>query len=180
MSLTRWAVTLALTSTCFPGIVLAQASPADLNRLRQMQFCDGIAKREARYACYDKITRQKNPVPEALPPVTEAPEHGKPKQAAKHSVAPSRSFGIETVKTKRPNTPTLPDQTIATVVSATDQGIGHWTITLDSGARWRMTEAASGFAPPRAGQSITIKRGSLGSFLMFVGHQPAVRVERIE
>ena len=65
------------------------------------------------------------------------------------------------------------------VISARDNGIGMWTVTLADGAAWRMTERATDFRPPRAQEQVTIRKGALGSYLMQVGKQAAVRVNRV-
>jgi hypothetical protein len=61
-----------------------------------------------------------------------------------------------------------------------DDGIGHYTVTLDDGARWKMTELQAQFVPPNPGDPIRIRKASLGSYLMDVKGQPAVRVVRVE
>ncbi|WP_404710667.1 hypothetical protein [Sphingomonas sp. MMS24-J13] len=69
---------------------------------------------------------------------------------------------------------------IAHATAATDNGIGHWLVTLDNGQSWKMTESVPSFAPPRPGDEVRIRKGALGGYLMDVNHQAGVRVDRVE
>jgi hypothetical protein len=44
---------------------------------------------------------------------------------------------------------------------------------------WQMTERASLFRPPEAKETVTIRKGALGGYLMEVGKQASVRVTRV-
>lgn len=156
----------------------AEVSQAELNRVQQIHACDAIARKSARYACYDRIERS----PHAEAPAAAAP----PARAA--AAAPERpaqaaqaDFGVESLPSERRARPAVAptEQIFATAVAASDAGIGHWTVTLDSGARWRMIERDPAFVPPKPGQAVRIRRVALGSFLLFVGKHPGVRVQRI-
>ena len=146
---------------------VAQVSQADLDHAQKVRACDAIARKSARYACYDKIDQ----APRA-PVAATAPSPVRAAQA---------DFGAESVPADRRarQQPALPEQIVATAVSARDGGIGHWTVTLDSGARWQMIERDPAFVPPKPGQAVRIRRVALGGFLLFVGQHPGVRVQRI-
>lgn len=67
------------------------------------------------------------------------------------------------------------DSTIARFAQA---GFGFWTLTLADGSVWRTIEANRNFFP-KAGQVITIKRGSFGNYLAAIRNQPTLRVTRV-
>lgn len=60
-------------------------------------------------------------------------------------------------------------------VRTTQDGLAIFT--LADGARWKQTDGGNAFA--KAGQTIKIKRGSLGSFLATLGKGSAFRVVRL-
>jgi hypothetical protein len=68
----------------------------------------------------------------------------------------------------------------AEVLSATDNGLLQWRITLADGAIWQMTERSSQFRPPAPHEVVRIRKGALGGFLMDVGKQASVRVTRVK
>ena len=65
------------------------------------------------------------------------------------------------------------------VTSARDNGVGMWQFNLADGAVWRMTERSANFRPPAPNETVTIRKGALGGYLMQVGRQASVRVERV-
>jgi hypothetical protein len=150
------------------GPVSAQAPASDASRLQAVDACGTITSKSKRLACYDAAAR--GAAPAAASP-TAAP-----------ALTPQQAFGIETIREdKRPaNQPRALDKIEARVVSASDSGIGQWLVALENGARWRMTETPAHFSPPRPGDTVRIRRASLGSFLMDVGKQASVRVIRVQ
>lgn len=66
------------------------------------------------------------------------------------------------------------------IASARSLGYGKWQIKLTGGAVWETTEASSPtMKPPRADDPIVIKRGSLGSYLLRIGGQRALKGKRV-
>jgi hypothetical protein len=55
---------------------------------------------------------------------------------------------------------------------------GNWAFTLEDGARWVQIVPKT-ISDPRPGQTITIKRASMGSFLAKVENRAAIRVKRV-
>jgi hypothetical protein len=151
------------------GVVAAPANAQ--NQARALQACGAIKSKSARLDCYDRLARG---APAAQP--AEAPD-----AAAQEAAPTAASFGRESIKRKRPRKEQQAESRItAEVVSATDNGIGHWLITLGDGAQWRMTERDDSFIPPRKGDMVTIRRSALGGYLMDAGHQVSVRVRRVD
>lgn len=55
----------------------------------------------------------------------------------------------------------------------------RWSIQLAEGGRWQTTEAWVVGSDPRPGATVSIRRGSLGSYVMKVGAERSVRVRRV-
>jgi hypothetical protein len=68
----------------------------------------------------------------------------------------------------------------STVRSARPNPYGGYTVALADKSVWSQTDDSPLGFPPRGGDSVTIRRGALGSFVMQVGRQPSVKVKRIE
>ena len=54
-----------------------------------------------------------------------------------------------------------------------------WAITFADGAQWQFTEGEANFQPPRRGDEVRVRRTGFGGYLMYVGRQPSVRVQRV-
>lgn len=66
-----------------------------------------------------------------------------------------------------------------TVSAATQDGLGHWAVTLQDGALWSQVDNNRLAVAPRAGQRVVINRGAMGSYMMRINNQPGIRVRRI-
>ncbi|WP_109354180.1 hypothetical protein [Sphingorhabdus sp. EL138] len=65
------------------------------------------------------------------------------------------------------------------IVSARQLRDGKWLMKLEDGALWRQTEVKSTMRSPKAGDTIVVKRGALGSFVAKVNGGRPVKVKRI-
>jgi hypothetical protein len=70
------------------------------------------------------------------------------------------------------------DEVQGVVASASQDGLGHWMITLQDGAVWIQTDNRRLALRPRPGQPVVVSRAALGSFMMRVNRQPGIRVRR--
>lgn len=61
---------------------------------------------------------------------------------------------------------------------ATPGANGRWTFELESGAVWRSIEAVDFAIEPRPGAKVTIRKASLGSFMMKIDTRPAFKAHR--
>ena len=63
------------------------------------------------------------------------------------------------------------------VRAARSDASGHWTMSLEDGAVWRQID---GFLTrsPRSGSKVSVRKAALGSYLMNIDGQAAVRVHR--
>ncbi len=169
-----------------------------------MGLCSRITKADARVECYDQVARDAAagrfqasaapaPAPQqnwAAPPQAVAPAPRTPQDWTAPPVAVATpqapqsgtGFGSESIRRTAEERRDVegPDSMQAQVASATDNGLAQWRVKLANGAIWQMTERVSLFRPPAPGETVTIKRAALGSFLMDVGSQGSVRVRRVQ
>lgn len=162
----------ALSLGAMSAAVYAQGSLPD-----QLATCARIGKKDARLECYDSIAR-------AAGQGSYSSSFGLPSGAAPAAPpAPGAPTGFGSEQVARPLAARAAesgqDELAATVSSARDNGLGMWQIGLSDGASWRMTERVANFRPPAPNESVTIRKGALGSYLMQVGRQAAVRVARV-
>jgi hypothetical protein len=56
---------------------------------------------------------------------------------------------------------------------------GGYIFRLQDGARWSQTDDKPLALPPRPGDKVVVKRGTMGSYFLTVGRQPGVKVQRL-
>lgn len=172
------ATILAATAASLMAIGAPAAAQVDdgivLNILRE---CAKIDDPTARLACYDNNIRNAGPRA-AIPGQMPRPQGG----GAPLAGSGAQGFGGEDVRTPdrfRP-APGSVQQIEARVSEIRPREPGIYQLTLEDGAQWRFAEGVSqGFRLPKAGSTLTIERGSLGSFLLRFDGQRAVPVVRI-
>jgi len=71
------------------------------------------------------------------------------------------------------------DELTAKIASARPIVGGKWQIKLEDGALWETTEASMTLDDPRPGNSLVIKRGPLGSYMMRIAGQRGLRSKRV-
>jgi hypothetical protein len=71
------------------------------------------------------------------------------------------------------------DQVSAKIASARQDASGKWTLRLEDGAVWQQIDVGGLTLAPKAGDTVTIRRASLGSFLASVEGRRALRVRRV-
>lgn len=160
-----------------PAAAMAQAPAAQQQRPQTFEAlvrCRAIADDAARLRCFD----------EAAAALQAAAERRDVVVVDRAQVRESRRrlFGI--------SLPGLPlfgggdndddevDHVEGVVASASQDGLGHWMVTLQDGAVWLQTDNRPLALRPRPGQPVLINRGALGSFMMRVNRQPGIRVRR--
>lgn len=146
-----------------------------VNILRE---CARIDDASARLACYDNNIRNVGGTPRSTVPGTVQVQGGSAPVAANNA----RGFGAEDVRTpERFAVPTSQLQEIdAKIAAIRPREPGIYAFTLDDGAEWLFAESvSSGYRLPRAGSTVEIERGALGSFLMRFDDQSPVPVRRV-
>jgi hypothetical protein len=145
--------------------------------------CATIADDSARLACYDEAFGRPAGAGSANPaaPAAAAP-------AAAVAVDPAakarEDFGLsEAAKQAREpsqDRPVVPTSVTGKVVQLTRSALtGEATVTLDNGQVWTEVEAYSGIVL-RKGDVVTIRKASLGSFLLVTPRNVATRVRRLK
>ncbi len=175
---------LLLAMTPIASMGFGSAALAAIDPIDAIGVCARISKKDARLECYDQVARDatsgrlqsSGPVAAAPPSNWAAPPAAV--QAPRPQVAPAATFGGEALRAG--SEADGPDAIRAEVASSTDNGLGQWRIRLADGAVWQMTERVSMFRPPAPREVVAIRKASLGSFLMDVGQQGAVRVRRVQ
>jgi hypothetical protein len=185
----RFARLLALLGASLPAAAGAAGS-AELAR------CAAIAAPEARLACYDalagraaqgqaaaRVAAPTTPSPAAAPAAAAAPPAPSPSATpATTTTAPpttppaaadAQSFGL--TKAQQHAVPEGPATIQAVVARVADDGAGHMYVVLDNAQTWLLPEPDSRLSP---GDTVTIRRASLGSYLMVTPSKHSYRVRR--
>ena len=66
-----------------------------------------------------------------------------------------------------------------TIRGASQTPYRKWLLTLQDGAQWEQIDGRELSITPRAGHSIKIRRGAVGSYLANVQNKTAIRVRRV-
>jgi hypothetical protein len=148
----------------------AQERPETLARL---MACRAVAEGTARLACYDA----------AASALDTAEREGEVVVFDRAQVAETRRqlFGFE-----MPTLPRLfgpdgsdPVESIETTLrGATRNNDGRWVFRLEDGGVWRQIDSERARFENRPGQTVRVRKATLGSFLLTVGDSRAVRVRR--
>lgn len=176
------------------AFMLVAASVATVPALakdRGLARCAAVVDSAARLACFEELAQSRGAAPAArsstatepaAPPVTEAASAAVRSAAPVDQAVKSRAeFGLsaDRIAARKP-VPDRPSDRLAAVVASIEPfGAGYWTFTTRDGATWRVLEARQSFRPPRPGDTVTLLRASLGSFLMIAQHQASIRVRRL-
>ena len=72
------------------------------------------------------------------------------------------------------------DSATGNVAAARQNGGRKWVVKLEDGAVWTQVDTAELFSDPKAGDPVRIRRATLGSYLMVIGRNRAIRAHREE
>jgi hypothetical protein len=155
----------------------AMAAPTDaqLPLVRGLAECQRQTEDAARLRCYDA----------AVAALTEATTSGKVVMVDREDVRKTRRslFGF--------SLPKLPffrgdnssddqqDELTAKIASFGPIGNGKYRVKLEDGALWETTESSSAINDPDVGDTVLIKKGPLGSYMMRISGQRALRAKRV-
>ncbi len=155
-----------------PSVLSAKPMPAGTPRnVQSLLDCRSIADSTQRLACYDKAA---GAVAEAINRKDLVLIDKERATAAKRSL-----FGFS-----------VPDfagllgggdikEIQGTVSGFTNNADGGLTIKLADGSVWTQTDDTPVALPPRRGDKVVVKRGTLGSYFLRLGSQPGFKVRRI-
>ena len=71
------------------------------------------------------------------------------------------------------------NQVESTVEGVVENGDGSWTVRLADGSTWTQTDDTPVALPPRRGDKVVVKRGTLGSYFLKLGSQPGFKAKRV-
>jgi hypothetical protein len=181
----RLALSAAILAACAAG-----GAPAKDNDVRNaLAPCVGISSGADRLACYDKLAGRvsaPNAGPVAAPPSATSPAATSPAPAASVVAAPApaaapteEDFGRSKVR-KAASSGAPPEiKSITAKVAAFGRSPNHRTqVTLDNGQIWEYQDDPDQLLS--VGDSVTIKRATLGSFILQTPTKLSHRVSRID
>lgn len=161
-----------------PAALPAQNSGA-ARGVEMFNQCAEVANDAERLACFDRVTREMRAAPRADGPAAAATTTRPmtPQQSARQE---REDFGFNQQRVREERAQPEPLKEITSRVAAAKVvGPGYWTFLLEDGAIWQMSELDSSFRPPNAGQTVRVRRGMMGGFLLDTRGQASVRVKRI-
>lgn len=171
---------LALTLFAAPALVLAPAASAQDSvvpnseaTLDQLRACRAIAAADARLACYDR----------EVGAVIAATEQGTLQVVDKAEVEETKrglfGFTLPKIKLFGGEDGQL-SELETTVTKVRQEGREGWVFTTQEGAVFRILETRMGWKPPQPGQTVVLKRASMGTVFVRVNGQIGVKGKRIE
>lgn len=188
-----WRSVLALGAVgLFQGVALGQSVDAPAELLA----CANVQDNFARLACYDRLNpprgamaAQAAEAPKAAPAPAPAPVHP-PAAAAAVAAAPvaaptisassaEAEFGLSERARRDQNERAEVDHIVAKVASVSERPRGELLLKLDNGQTWTQTERRLGTLI-KEGETVTISRGALGSFMLTSEAGVATRVRRVK
>jgi len=154
-------ILLLLAASIYPALVQAEVD-GSMDLKTQAQACAGIAKPDARLACYDK----------AFPPSETA--------KTTDEVKPEAQFGLSQHQLRERNPESSATTEIEAKITAVRiDGRGKRVVTLDNGHVWAILESNSkGFL--KAGDQTSVRKASLGTFMLLSPAGVALRARRID
>ncbi|WP_156904823.1 hypothetical protein [Ferrimonas senticii] len=171
---------LLLSSAAFASSAGCQSQSSHSDRLAcydqmadAISSCQSKSDKLERLECYDNINSLvrdafSRPAPQATTTSTTA-------TTIAPEVDAEARFGNENKAIAASKTL---DAISATVEKIANDPYGKWTLTLTNGQRWKQTDSSN--LKVRRGDSVTIERASLGSFLLSrEGSNKRVRVKRL-
>jgi hypothetical protein len=149
---------------------LAGADPSQVAvPMSVLKKCAGIEAQLQRLACYDQVAER--PADSRAPSASAASAAS----AAPEAVPSKKSFGLYSVEHPAPPPP-YEFLITAKVIALGNNSRGHSTVTLEGDQVWELDSADPVLA---SGETVTVKRGTLGSFILTTAAGRLHRVHRI-
>lgn len=173
----------ALVAVSLPASAATPLTPAALAN------CAAIAAPDSRLACYDALAGRTTPTAPSAPLAAAAPRAPVAVTAPVAPVAPAapiapsnpQNFGL-TQAQLQPAAPAAPkgtDSIEARIAGMVDNPLGRSRVVLDNGQTWVFTEVTENMRLS-VGDTVTIKRAALGSFLLTTPSKHAFHVRRTQ
>jgi hypothetical protein len=155
--------------------VAAKPKPSESPLLRGLAQCRGLTDDTARLRCFDA----------AAAALTDAAGSGKVVVVEREDVRRVRRslFGFSLPRVPffsgDDTAEDAQEEITAKIAAAGPIGYDKYQIRLEDGALWQTTEGSSAIDVPRAGDTVVIKRGPLGGYLMKIAGQRGVKAKRV-
>jgi hypothetical protein len=186
--LSPWAVLCAALG--LPAAVSADADTPATVPQSALHACAIIAAASERLSCYDRLSGRavQSAAAAAPPPAAPAappaavqaspaaaapPAAAPPAAAAAAAVPPKESFGLYAAEHPAPR---VASSLQARVVAVGNSASGRMTVSLEGGQLWELDDADPLLA---VGETVSIHRAALGSFLMQTATKRTHRVHRL-
>ena len=158
------------------AVAAAAAAPAATVSVSELAHCAAIVAVDPRLACYDALavaTLQ----PPAAPAATKAAAATHNRCSRRRGRAAPAAAGAFGMSTHAPPTEQATQLISARVVSASADHSGNVFVVLDNGQTWTYLDATG---PPQPGGAVTIRRASLGSYLLTAPSRHTFRAQRTQ
>jgi hypothetical protein len=173
------AIKLVLVCTTLNGAALAKdrITPATPDAYAKVSACRGIAAPSERLACFDA----------AVATLDAAVAEKQVFMVDKQQVDRTRRtlFGLPLPNFNifggggRDEPPADEITTLESTVKSVSGNANGVVVTIAEGSAWQQMDGMPLALSPKPGMSVTIKRGTLGSYKMSIRKQPAIKVKRI-
>jgi hypothetical protein len=173
--LARWTLALTIAATC-GGTAMAQPkADGRAGLVQKLADCRRITDDKARLSCYDETAAAFDQAEAKGDIVVVDREQARTvrRQAFGFSMPSITLFEKGEAKEELENV-------TAVLASARRDGAGHWVFKLEDGAVWAQVATEDLFKTPKPGMKVKIKKASLGSFMLQIENQSAIRVRRVE
>jgi hypothetical protein len=141
--------------------------------IRALSDCRGIADEKARLGCYDQAGAR----------LAEAVDKKELVVLDQQEIRETRrslfGFSVPNIPLFRGEGGGDNGELETTIAGAASLGGGKWRIRLEDGAIWDTNESWLGLSDPRPGQTIVIKRGTLGNYFLRINGQRGIRGRRL-
>jgi hypothetical protein len=143
----------------------------------ELAHCSALAGSNERLACYDALAasalRGESSVPPGAASAPAAPAAATQTSPAAVNPDDPANFGL--TRQQLNVIPSGPDSVKSIVSQMTQDRLNNVAVVLDNGQTWTFVEQDPRLRP---GDSVTIKRAALGSFLMMTPSRHSYRVQR--
>lgn len=151
----------------------AKGEQAQSALVQSLERCRPITNDMERLRCYDVAAQA----------LTDAAAQGNvvilDQEAARKTRSALFGFNIPKLPLFSGDKSTVQDEITAKITSVRELPYGKWQIRIEDGALWETTETSAAVSNPRAGNMVVIRRGPLGSYMMRIDGQRALRAKRV-
>jgi hypothetical protein len=150
-----------------------KGDPASNALVRALEACRDVADPTERLSCFDAASRR----------LSEAVDRKElvilDKQEIRQTKRSLFGFTVPRIGLFRGDDGGEQSEIVTKITSVRNLGNGKWQIRITEGATWETTEASMMISDPRNGNEVRIKKGPLGSYLMRIAGQRALRAKRV-